>query len=174
MKRSEQTAGNASGMTDSNDSENISTSRSSKRNKKTVSYNDNGDEDDADRTSCNGVSKNMNEDDDDENNEEEDDDEPIQPKRQKNNQSRPLQRGLTKRDSGETSLEDLSNEDDDSAVDPEDEGVSSSSEAGQILLITVENFMCHRKLSVNFCRNVNFVTGQNGSGKLYSPILKPL
>ncbi len=29
----------------------------------------------------------------------------------------------------------------------------------------VENFMCHRKLSVKLCRNVNFIHGQNGSGK---------
>ncbi len=43
-------------------------------------------------------------------------------------------------------------------------------EAGQILLIYVENFMCHRKLTVNSCHHVNFVTGQNGSGK--SPNLR--
>jgi hypothetical protein len=39
-----------------------------------------------------------------------------------------------------------------------------ASEAGQILLIVIENFMCHRKTRVDFCRNVNFVTGNNGSG----------
>ncbi len=38
------------------------------------------------------------------------------------------------------------------------------SETGQIISITVQDFMCHRKLTVNFCRNVNFITGQNGSG----------
>lgn len=37
--------------------------------------------------------------------------------------------------------------------------------AGQILVITVENFMCHRRFSVNFCKHLNFITGQNGSGK---------
>lgn len=25
--------------------------------------------------------------------------------------------------------------------------------------------MCHRKFTIDFCRNVNFITGQNGSGK---------
>ena len=38
-------------------------------------------------------------------------------------------------------------------------------EAGIIQEVYVENFMCHRKLSVKLCRNVNFINGQNGSGK---------
>ena len=38
-------------------------------------------------------------------------------------------------------------------------------EAGVISKIYVENFMCHRKLTVDLCRNVNFIHGQNGSGK---------
>mmetsp|Transcript_6219 Transcript_6219/g.9089 ORF Transcript_6219/g.9089 Transcript_6219/m.9089 type:complete len:344 (+) Transcript_6219:140-1171(+) len=38
-------------------------------------------------------------------------------------------------------------------------------EAGIIKKIQVENFMCHRKLTVDLCRNVNFIHGQNGSGK---------
>ena len=38
-------------------------------------------------------------------------------------------------------------------------------EAGIIHEVYVENFMCHRKLSVKLCRNVNFIHGQNGSGK---------
>ncbi|GAX20801.1 hypothetical protein FisN_7Hh114 [Fistulifera solaris] len=37
--------------------------------------------------------------------------------------------------------------------------------AGIIKKVYVENFMCHRKFTVDFCRNVNFITGQNGSGK---------
>eukprot|EP00752_Nemacystus_decipiens_P012920 g11434.t1 len=40
-----------------------------------------------------------------------------------------------------------------------------SSEAGIVLKIYVENFMCHRKLSVQLCRQVNFINGRNGSGK---------
>src|SRR6056300_1831559 len=36
-------------------------------------------------------------------------------------------------------------------------------EAGIIQEVYVENFMCHRKLSVKLCRNVNFINGQNGS-----------
>jgi hypothetical protein len=38
-------------------------------------------------------------------------------------------------------------------------------EAGVIRKIYMENFMCHRKLGVDLCRNVNFIHGQNGSGK---------
>jgi hypothetical protein len=38
-------------------------------------------------------------------------------------------------------------------------------EAGVIKKIYMENFMCHRKLGVDLCRNVNFIHGQNGSGK---------
>eukprot|EP00571_Detonula_confervacea_P004793 CAMPEP_0172314882 /NCGR_PEP_ID=MMETSP1058-20130122/23427_1 /TAXON_ID=83371 /ORGANISM="Detonula confervacea, Strain CCMP 353" /LENGTH=501 /DNA_ID=CAMNT_0013028833 /DNA_START=11 /DNA_END=1513 /DNA_ORIENTATION=- len=38
-------------------------------------------------------------------------------------------------------------------------------EAGIIYEVHVENFMCHRKLSVKLCRNVNIIHGQNGSGK---------
>lgn len=38
-------------------------------------------------------------------------------------------------------------------------------EAGVIKKVYVENFMCHRKLTVDLCRNVNFIYGQNGSGK---------
>jgi hypothetical protein len=38
-------------------------------------------------------------------------------------------------------------------------------EAGIIKQVYVENFMCHQKFKVDLCRNVNFITGQNGSGK---------
>eukprot|EP00531_Pseudo-nitzschia_arenysensis_P017651 CAMPEP_0116143792 /NCGR_PEP_ID=MMETSP0329-20121206/15640_1 /TAXON_ID=697910 /ORGANISM="Pseudo-nitzschia arenysensis, Strain B593" /LENGTH=1209 /DNA_ID=CAMNT_0003639137 /DNA_START=160 /DNA_END=3789 /DNA_ORIENTATION=+ len=38
-------------------------------------------------------------------------------------------------------------------------------EAGIITKIYAENFMCHRKLTVELSRNVNFIYGQNGSGK---------
>uniref|UniRef100_A0A7S4NJE4 Rad50/SbcC-type AAA domain-containing protein n=1 Tax=Odontella aurita TaxID=265563 RepID=A0A7S4NJE4_9STRA len=40
-----------------------------------------------------------------------------------------------------------------------------AAEAGVITRVYVENFMCHRKLTVDLCRNVNFIHGQNGSGK---------
>mmetsp|Transcript_28066 Transcript_28066/g.41456 ORF Transcript_28066/g.41456 Transcript_28066/m.41456 type:complete len:1167 (+) Transcript_28066:53-3553(+) len=36
---------------------------------------------------------------------------------------------------------------------------------GIIQSIHVENFMCHRKLTVKLNQNVNFISGQNGSGK---------
>ncbi|CAM9671007.1 unnamed protein product [Ascophyllum nodosum] len=39
------------------------------------------------------------------------------------------------------------------------------SEAGIVLRIFIQNFMCHKKLRVKFCRNVNFISGRNGSGK---------
>lgn len=38
-------------------------------------------------------------------------------------------------------------------------------EAGQIKSVYVENFMCHSKMTVDFGKHVNFVTGQNGSGR---------
>ena len=38
-------------------------------------------------------------------------------------------------------------------------------EAGVIVKVYCENFMCHRKLSITLCSNVNFIHGQNGSGK---------
>ena len=36
---------------------------------------------------------------------------------------------------------------------------------GIVQQIYVENFMCHRKLRVELNRNINFIHGQNGSGK---------
>ncbi|KAN0019793.1 hypothetical protein ACTFIU_003015 [Dictyostelium citrinum] len=38
-------------------------------------------------------------------------------------------------------------------------------EAGIIESITLENFMCHRHFKLDFCSNVNFIAGENGSGK---------
>ncbi|GMH47517.1 hypothetical protein TrRE_jg10257 [Triparma retinervis] len=38
-------------------------------------------------------------------------------------------------------------------------------EAGIIVKVYVENFMCHKKMSIPLCHNVNFIHGQNGSGK---------
>lgn len=49
--------------------------------------------------------------------------------------------------------------------DVEDDGSNDPIEAGQIMSVYVENFMCHRKLSVKFCKNLNFVNGSNGSGE---------
>ena len=42
---------------------------------------------------------------------------------------------------------------------------STPAEAGLIKSIYLENFMCHRKLSVDLNSNVNFIHGDNGSGK---------
>ncbi|RLO11858.1 hypothetical protein DYB28_004740 [Aphanomyces astaci] len=39
------------------------------------------------------------------------------------------------------------------------------SEMGVIEEIYCENFMCHRKMVVKLGRNINFITGENGSGK---------
>jgi hypothetical protein len=38
-------------------------------------------------------------------------------------------------------------------------------EAGVLSRIYCENFMCHQKLSIDLGPHVNFITGQNGSGK---------
>jgi chromosome segregation ATPase len=50
------------------------------------------------------------------------------------------------------------------AETPDDLGLKPA-ECGVITQIHCENFMCHRSFTVNFCRNVNFIYGQNGSGK---------
>ncbi|GAB4844106.1 hypothetical protein Ancab_037413 [Ancistrocladus abbreviatus] len=41
----------------------------------------------------------------------------------------------------------------------------SSGSAGTIARIRLENFMCHSNLQIEFGDYVNFITGQNGSGK---------
>jgi hypothetical protein len=38
-------------------------------------------------------------------------------------------------------------------------------EAGHIMSVYVENFMCHRKFFTPFGHHVQFITGRNGSGK---------
>lgn len=38
-------------------------------------------------------------------------------------------------------------------------------EMGVVEEIYCENFMCHRKLRVSLCPHINFITGENGSGK---------
>jgi hypothetical protein len=47
-----------------------------------------------------------------------------------------------------------------------DEGEEDLSEleTGQVIRVYVQDFMCHNKLTVEFGRHVNFVTGSNGSG----------
>ncbi|CEG36529.1 structural maintenance of chromosomes protein [Plasmopara halstedii] len=42
---------------------------------------------------------------------------------------------------------------------------SIDSEMGVVEEIYCENFMCHRKLRVSLCPHINFITGENGSGK---------
>eukprot|EP00611_Tribonema_gayanum_P020504 TRINITY_DN3754_c0_g3_i3.p1 TRINITY_DN3754_c0_g3~~TRINITY_DN3754_c0_g3_i3.p1 ORF type:complete len:1163 (-),score=551.53 TRINITY_DN3754_c0_g3_i3:437-3868(-) len=58
----------------------------------------------------------------------------------------------------------------DSETEEEEEPVVAGaakqiSESGVILRIDVKNFMCHRHLTVDLCRNINFINGSNGSGK---------
>ena len=50
--------------------------------------------------------------------------------------------------------------------DEDDDDVDASkAEVGQISKIELENFMNHRKFTMNFAPNLNFITGRNGSGK---------
>ncbi len=56
------------------------------------------------------------------------------------------------------------NEDDQHDI-PDDIDENLAYEAGQICRVYVENFMCHRKFTLEFNRHLNFVNGQNGSGK---------
>jgi hypothetical protein len=46
-----------------------------------------------------------------------------------------------------------------------DERGETEHEAGQIMRVYVQDFMCHHKLTMDFGRHVNFVTGANGSGR---------
>lgn len=51
--------------------------------------------------------------------------------------------------------------------DEEDEvesGSHFSFEAGHLIQLYMENFMCHRKFTLNFGRHLNFISGKNGSG----------
>lgn len=56
-------------------------------------------------------------------------------------------------------------EEDDENEDDIDE--SKIYETGQIIRISVENFMCHRKFTMDFGRHLNYINGKNGSGKNY-------
>ncbi|EQC27660.1 hypothetical protein SDRG_14568 [Saprolegnia diclina VS20] len=61
------------------------------------------------------------------------------------------------------------NEDGNSAVaispSPSQAEPATASEMGIIEEIYCENFMCHRRMCIRLCRNINFITGENGSGK---------
>ena len=46
----------------------------------------------------------------------------------------------------------------------EDKDELTEFETGQIMRVFVQDFMCHHKLTIDFGRHVNFVTGANGSG----------
>ena len=63
-------------------------------------------------------------------------------------------------------------DDDDRAEEEENHHVGDDEltefETGQILMVYCENFMCHHKLTIDFGRHVNFVTGSNGSGQCVS------
>ncbi len=48
-------------------------------------------------------------------------------------------------------------------VEEEDDRESQEMEAGIIEKIRLDNFMCHKSLEVEFCNNVNIITGENGS-----------
>jgi hypothetical protein len=56
----------------------------------------------------------------------------------------------------------------DTAADDEDEETEEDYnifEAGMILKVHMENFMCHNKFTVTLGRMLNFLTGANGSGE---------
>lgn len=64
----------------------------------------------------------------------------------------------------------LNEPDDDTASDQPANGFGitrSSMEAGQIVEMYLENFMCHRKFTMKFGKHVNFISGKNGSGTLF-------
>ncbi|GAB2233566.1 hypothetical protein Droror1_Dr00002792 [Drosera rotundifolia] len=51
------------------------------------------------------------------------------------------------------------------STQPPGGGGRPSGPAGTIARIKLENFMCHENLQIEFDDHVNFITGQNGSGK---------
>jgi hypothetical protein len=48
---------------------------------------------------------------------------------------------------------------------------TTAAEAGIIKSIYCENFMCHRRFSVDLSRNVTFIHGQNGSGTYHDDVV---
>jgi hypothetical protein len=57
-----------------------------------------------------------------------------------------------------------SEDDTDNAEGADEFTEKTATEAGQILEVHLEDFMCHRKCTVKFDRHLNFITGRNGSG----------
>jgi hypothetical protein len=100
-----------------------------------------------------------------ENHEDDDEDyEDVFGKRKLGKKGKKVAIGQSKKKSRSAMSEDV---DLDAAADYDDneEAVAGPKmESGHIVRIYVENFMCHRKMTVDFGRHVNFVTGENGSG----------
>ena len=71
-------------------------------------------------------------------------------------------------DDEEEEEEDESSESDgeiDSQIQAQDERNKAEHDAGIITKIELRDFMCHAKFTISLGRNVNFITGRNGSGK---------
>jgi structural maintenance of chromosomes protein 6 len=70
-------------------------------------------------------------------------------------------------DDDEDSVENNDNDEDEAprSIKRQINVAGKPAEAGIIKSIYLENFMCHPKLTLELCRNVNFINGQNGSGK---------
>eukprot|EP00953_Heterococcus_sp_UTEX-ZZ885_P018385 10266-Heterococcus_DN1.PRE.2 len=89
---------------------------------------------------------------------------------------RPIKRARVLAERDNQSLDD-DDDDDDLELLPEDDEDSAellaclkekslkNSDAGIVLSIEARHFMCHRFLTVNLNRNINFIHGANGSGK---------
>jgi len=85
--------------------------------------------------------------------------------------------GDDRKDSDEDNLAESADEGEEGAVEEEAVATATSTirrainkpgrppEAGVIDRIYAENFMCHQKMSIDLNRQVNFIHGQNGSGK---------
>lgn len=86
-----------------------------------------------------------------------DDDEDDQPKKKQGKKSK----GESRKGSDATIVNDDFVEEDDLVRDERGE---TEHEVGQIMRVYVQDFMCHHKLTMDFGRHVNFVTGANGSG----------
>ena len=91
------------------------------------------------------------------------DDEEAQRFRKKVKSARKQQRDENVKNSSKLSIDDDVEEYDVVPSDVDDQ-LSPTMETGIIVKIEMQNFMCHRKFTINLGRKVNFITGQNGSG----------
>jgi len=91
---------------------------------------------------------------------EEDEDDELQPIKKINGKHTPKQQE-------DDEMEEEEEEEEEEEFQEEEEEITKidEPESGIIELISLENFMCHRRFEIKLGNNVNFISGENGSGK---------